>query len=240
MVLEGLMIVFLIVLFSILPIFTFIFYRIIRKKGKVYKMVGLMIFSLTTIGMVALAIKTLFGPSGFEPSYETIEIKQNIGGKLLCKSEYNADLHDWQYQISYNYITNNRDSINLGDGTYKGREWEKNEQLIKLGNWLILKTGSWSGSDRIILKNTLTDSLLVYNLNDEFIENDSLWKVQKIKSLLNYCCSESYIENISNGVIVLKYKFRTNENLNNLYDNRLITYQIESESGHIKMIKINK
>jgi hypothetical protein len=51
--------------------------------------------------MIFLAIKSIFGPSGFVPEYETVVIDQKIGGKLLCNSVYNADIHTWEYSVDY-------------------------------------------------------------------------------------------------------------------------------------------
>ena len=75
---------------------------------------------------------------------------------------------------------------------------------------------------------------------DKFIENDSLWKAQRILSLLDYCCSESFVDKISKNTIIVKYKFRTDKTLTNLYDKRFVTYKIDGITGSIKMIKIEK
>ncbi|AFU69393.1 hypothetical protein P700755_002646 [Psychroflexus torquis ATCC 700755] len=232
-----LMIILGIAILSILPVLTFFLYRKFKAKGKIYKYGGLTFFSLTTIGMIVLVINIIISPSGFGPEYESIEIKQNIGGKLLCESVYNADLHSWQYDVTYKYLMENGDSINLGYGGYYGRQWDKNEQLIKQDNWLILKTGSFHGSDRIILKNTKTDSTIIYDINNQFIENDILWRNQEIKSLINYCCAESFIEKISNNKVFVKYKFRTSETLTKEYGERMIEYRLNN-TGQLMMTNI--
>ena len=190
--------------------------------------------------MLILAIKIITGPSGFGPEYDSATIDQKIGGKLFCKSVYNADQHSWQYDVKYKYLPINGDTIDMGHGGYYGRKWNKDEQLIQVDNWLILKTGNWRGSDKVILKNILTDSTRVYNLDNQFIEKDSLWRTQNIKSLLNYCCAETFIENVLGHEIHLKYKFRTDENLTKKYDERLITYKIDGTTGQIKMTRIEK
>ena len=190
--------------------------------------------------MIIYSIKFFMDEAGFGPKNETVIIDQNIGGKLICQSVYNADIHSWQYEIDYVYKDRTGVKILLGDGTYYGREWKKDEQLIKFGNWIVLKTGSWYGSDRIILKNLQTNSSNKFDFNDKFIENDSLWKAQRILSLLDYCCSESFVDKISKNTVIVKYKFRTEKTLTNLYDKRFVTYKIDSITGGIKMIKIEK
>lgn len=225
-------------LFSFLPILTFFLYLNLKKKGKFLKILGMSFFSLSTLGMIALVIKIIVSPSGFGPDYETIELKQTIGGKLLCKSVYTADFHSWQYDIEYKYISEKGDTLDFGNGSYCGREWNKDEQLSRLDNWLILQTGLWHGSDRLIMKNIINNSTNIYDFDNQFIENDSLWKVQNIKSLIDYCCPETFIEKIDKDEILIRYKFRTNKHLTMIYGKRIIKYRIDGITGNIKMISI--
>ena len=225
--------------FLALPVATFLlYYYRLRKKGKRSKNIGLAIFIFSVVGMIILAIKIFVGPSGFGPDYDNAEIKQIIGGKLLCKSIHTADFQSFETDVNYKYLTKYGDTIKLGDGTYFNSEWEKDEQLQKLGNWLILITGSMDGYDRIILKNIKTNSMRIFDINDNFIENDSLWKSKKIKVLSEYCCPETNIKKIEKGKIILKYRFRISKNLFNKYDKRMITLQIDSITGNIKIVKI--
>ena len=198
---------------------------------------GCLISLIVGISLIALFIYGML--HAFDPEYETVEIKQNIGGKLICESVYNADHHSWQYDVNYKYLLENGDSINLGYGGYYGREWDKDEQLIKKDNWLILKTGSFHGSDRIILKNIQKDSTIIYDINDQFIENDILWRTQQINSLITYCCAESFIEKIADNKVFVKYKFRTSETSPEEYGERMIEYQLDN-AGQLKMTKISE
>jgi len=236
----GLMIILGVVIFSTPSVLTFLLYRRLKTKGKTQKKIGIAIFSIITLAMILLVVKILISPSGFGPEYDTALIDQKIGGKLFCKSVYNADIHSWQFNVDYKYIPVNGDTIDMGSGGYYGREWNKDEQLIKLDNWLILKSGYIDGADKVILKNTVTDFTLIYNFDNQFIENDSLWRTKNIKSLLNYCCAETFIKNISGDKIRLSYKFRTDEKLTKKYDQRTITYKIDRITGQIKMTWIEE
>lgn len=173
-------------LISILPVLSYFLFRHLKKKGKVQKNIGITVFSLITIGILIIGIKMLTGASGFGPEYKTVEIEQNIGGKLICESVYNADHHSWQYDVDYKYINPKGDTLDFKNGGYYGREWNQNEQIQKYNNLLILKTGAWHGSDRLIIKNMLTDSIKIFDIDNNFIEKDSLWRVKNIKSLVNY------------------------------------------------------
>jgi len=177
--------------------------------------------------------------SGFGPDYDKAEIKQNIGGTLICNSVYNADIHDWQYDISYHYKTADDSIIDIGSGTYYGREWNKDEQLVKYNNWTILKTGDWIGTDKIIVGDLKKDKWTEYKFTPENIEKDSLWKSLNIHSLLNYCCSEAFVDKINeDGQIQLHYKFRVSENLVNKYNQKSVFYQINDSTGQPIMTRI--
>jgi hypothetical protein len=188
------------------------------------------------VGLLGLFIYGL--STAFDPEYDKAEIKQNIGGVLICSSVYNADHHSWQYDVSYKYKPENDSIIDIGNGTYYGREWNKDEQLSRHKNWLILKTGGWIGSDKIIIGNLNNRKWKEFEFTAENIEKDSLWQQANIQSLSNYCCSESFIENINNGQIVLNYKYRTSETQVDNYGQSRIYYKINDSTGVPEMKRV--
>ncbi len=231
-------VIFCLVLLSVPSGLTYWLYRYLKKKDESQRKIGLIIFAVTSFFMIGYSIIFFMNGAGFGPEYETVEIEQKIGGKLICESVYNADHHSWHYNIDYKYIDNKGDTLDFKYGGYYGREWEKNEQIKKYKDWLILKTGAWHGSDRLIIKNIQTDSTKIYDIDNAFIEKDSLWRMQNIKSLLNYCCAETFIDNIQENRISLTYKFRTDEKMTEQYGKRKITYEIKAETGKILMTDI--
>jgi len=191
------------------------------------------------ITLFLLAASLIYGfLTAFDPEYDQANIKQNIGGMLICHSVYHADHHSWQYDISYKYKLNNGDTIDIGNGTYYAREWNKDEQLIKYRNWLILKTGSGFRADKIIVGRVEDEKWIAYNFAPEHIEKDSLWQALKVPSLLDYCCAETLIDKIDNGQIELRYKFRTSDTLVGEYDQRKIYYTIGDSTGRPVLTKI--
>lgn len=197
---------------------------------------GCLITILILMGLVGwffYAISTTF-----DPEYDKVEIKQNIGGVLICNSVYIPDIQSDQYNISYQYKSQSNQLIDIGNGTYYDREWKKDEQLIQYKNWTILKTGGWAGTDKVIIGNVKTGNWLEYEFTPESIEKDSVWKASKVKSLLNYCCSEAFVDQITNGKIILHYKFRIIEKQADLYDQRKIYYQIDELTGQPKMVRV--
>jgi hypothetical protein len=197
---------------------------------------GCLIAILVLVGLAALFIYGL--STAFDPEYDKAEIKQSIGGTLICNSVYNADHHSWQYDVSYKYKIDNDSLVDIGSGTYYGREWNKDEQLIKYKNLIILKTGGWIGTDKVIIGDFKTKQWKEYEFTPENIEKDSLWLKSKTQSLLNWCCAETFIDKISNGQIVLNYKFRTSETKTNEYGQRKIYYTINELTGQPTMTKI--
>ncbi len=176
--------------------------------------------------------------SGFGPDYDKAEIKQNIGGTLICNSVHTADIQNYQHDVSYEYKDANDSIFNIGSGTYYNREWNKDEQLVQYKNWTILKTGDGFGTDKIIVGDLKKNKWTEYEFTPENIEKDSLWKSLKIKSLLNYCCSETSINKIKDGQIQLHYKFTANENIIDRYERKIIYYQINDLTGKPIMTSI--
>lgn len=195
---------------------------------------------IAIIILVGLGFLFIYGlKHAFDPEYDKAEIKQNIGGTLICNSVYNADQHSWQYDVSYKYKANSIDSaIKIGSGTYYGREWNKDEQLIQYKKWTILRTGGWIGYDKVIIGDMTTSIWTEYNFSAENIEREKLWIDSKINSLLNWCCSESFVDRIDNGIIQVHYKFRTSETKTNEYQTKKIIYKIDEETGQPIMTAI--
>jgi hypothetical protein len=176
--------------------------------------------------------------TGFEPEYSKAEIKQDIGGVLICNTVFNADHHTWQYDVNYKYKAPNDSIYDIGDGRYDGREWNKNEQLIKNKNWVLLKTGLWRGSDKLIIRDLKTGKSRTYEFSPENIEKEALWISSNTSSLLGFCCSESYITKIDTRYVYVLYKFRIDENQTDMYGQRKLIYQFDSEQGKLKLIKV--
>jgi len=172
----------------------------------------------------------------FQPEYKTVEIQQKIGGKLICKMEYYPDHHSWDYFINYEYETKNGEIQNLGQGIYSGREWNENEQLVKVNNWYVLKTGNFHGSDKIIYGDLKSPEWKEYEFTPQSIEKDSLWKTKKIKTLINWSPSESYIEDIENNKITVIYEYRIDESKTELTEKKLIEYELSEDKPEMKKI----
>ena len=100
------------------------------------------------------------------------------------------------------------------------------------------KKGDWAGTDKILVGDLKTKIWTEYKFTPETIEESKLWKSSKTHLLLNYCCAESYINKISNGEIVVFYKFRIDEKKVHLMETRKITYQLDIASGQPNMIAV--
>jgi hypothetical protein len=201
------------------------------KKGFLYSLGISLILLLGFIYMLLHA---------FEPEYDKVEIEQNIGGILICNSVYNSDIHDWQYDINYEYHSIDNKIYKIGNGTYHTREWNRNEQLKKYSNWYILKTGDWYGTDKVIIGNFKSKKWKDYEFTPDNIENETLWKELDIKSLKTYLPSECIITKINNGFINVNYKFRIDETKTKLMDERNLIYEIDKESGKPYLKSISK
>ena len=174
----------------------------------------------------------------FGPEYSNAEIKQNIGGVLICNTVYNADIHSWVFDVNYKYKGKNGKVFEIGNGTYCGREWLKDEQLIRVKNWVVLKTGGWLKTDKVIIGDSAFRHFIEYEFTPDSIEKDPIWIAADIHSLLNYTPSETSVDKINNGQIEVVYKFRTSEINWDYQGQRKIVYMIDPETGVPKMRRI--
>lgn len=175
----------------------------------------------------------------FEPKYETIEIEQTIGGSLIAESVYSADQHTWDTDVVYKYVPQNRtDTLELGKGTFYKREWKKNEQIKTFANSHIILTGGDFYNDKVLIGNLNQGNWYEYEFTSEKIEKEEIWKKENVKSLLNYCCSSTYIKSINDSLITINYRYRTDENNPELYSERNIIYTYNKNEG-IRILRVN-
>ena len=224
-------------------ILTFLLYKWTKKKHKVLRVISFCFFIGVTILMSYQSYKLITEDEteSFGPKYETVEISQNVGGVLVCKSVYTADFHSWDYDISYNYKQN--DSLyQIGTARYSGEEWEKDEQFVKCGNWLLLKVSNHRDSDKLIIFNTITKKANEFIVSPETIESNIIWKSKNIKSKLNNWDTVAKIVDVNTeGVFEVLYVYRKEDKT--LFDKngeREIIYKINAKKGMPEMIKIQE
>lgn len=186
--------------------------------------------------LLLISLPFLF-KQAFGPLEENIEIEQNIGGTLLCNSVYNADHHSWQYDIDYKYKDEKGKVYPVGNGSYYGREWDKNEQLIQFGDWLILKTGGLHDSDKILIGQLDANEWNSFEISPETIERDSLWISEDIYSKMSWLPQEAFIKEIENEIIKVDYLYRIGETVDE-QEERSITYEIDKSTGRLRMTRI--
>jgi hypothetical protein len=202
------------------------------KKIIKYGCFGILGFGLILLISLLILFKQAFGPTN-----EIVEIKQEIGGKLICKSEYNADMASWFYDIYFEYQSENGNLSKIGSGEYYGRDWNKDEQIIKIGNWAILKTGSEFSADKLLIGKIGENKWREFKISPTEIEKDSLWVSKKIFVKQNWRPQESFVKEMGENKINVEYLYRIGETVEE-QETRLITYEFDETIGIPKMMKI--
>ena len=202
------------------------------KKVLKYGCFGIMGICLLLIIGCPILIKQAFGPIN-----EIVEIDQEIGGKLICKSEYNADMASWFYNIDFLYESEKGKINRIGSGEYYGRSWNKDEQLFEVSEWMILKTGAEFGADKLLIGKTSEDNWKEFKISPSEIEKDSLWISKNILVKQNSRPQESFVKEITKNKIEVEYLYRIGETVKE-QEARLITYEIDEKTGIPKMNKI--
>jgi len=179
---------------------------------------------------------------GFDAVHEEVQIKQNIGGILICNSTNDADLHSYQFNIQYKY-RNIHDSIySIGSGLYEGQEWPKDEQLVRLGRWTILKTSESRNADKLIIGVLETNHWTDYEISPTTIEQNPIWQNQKISSSFGNYDNISKIDKLNlDGTFSVTYTFAKNDRILSFKkEKRRINYEINIQTGKPEMKKISE
>ncbi len=188
------------------------------------KKIGLIVAVIFVLSMLSINLLK----SSFETEYESVEIKQDIGGILLCNSVDNSDHQSSNFRVSYKWNYKGY-TIDIGEGIYNNRNWNKDEQLIKFNNWLILKTGADFNTDKIFVGRLDRKKWDEYRFTAKEIEAQQMWGDVKAHSV-DVCCKKVDIVKIDNGQIAINYSYRTST-LGEEYSERKIFYKLDSVTG---------
>lgn len=166
-----------------------------------------------------------------------VEIPQDIGGKILCKVQYGCDQHGCETLIEYNMVSENGEVTRIGYGGVDGEDWDRNIQIQRVQNLLLINTESRKLAG-LFIGDSHAAKWSEYSFSPDTINSSSVWKSSGIKSLPNYSYyTETTISEIKkNGEVIVVYKFVINENRDT--DKRLLVYKINSDGEpQLKEIK---
>ena len=189
------------------------------------------------IGLILLIIFPIIFKQAFGPIDEEVIIKQETGGELICNSTYSADIQSWYYFVDYKLKKENGEIIEIGKGEYFGREWNKDEQIKKMGRWLVLQTGEEFKTDKLLIGKATKSNWKSFEVSPYEITNDSFWKSENIYVNNTGTPSEAFIKKIIGNKIEVEYLFRAGENYED-QETRKIIYEFDEEKGIPNMSKI--
>jgi hypothetical protein len=114
----------------------------------------------------------------------------------------------------------------------------------RMSNWLstvigfFLITKASNNGNKILIGDKEMNNWRGFNINPESVENDSLWLDRKIHSINNWSASSLTFSEFYNGKIYFDFKYQVDENMENLFENSRLIYDISDESGDISLIDI--
>jgi hypothetical protein len=117
-----------IVMFLLLPFLSFLLYRNLRKKGKLARVLSLMLFLVITLTQIALILADIFKDET-DANQNVVVIEQSIGGELNCSAECFDVGHSFYWDVSYDFVMPEGDTIHFQMGSFYGRKWDKKTQL---------------------------------------------------------------------------------------------------------------
>jgi hypothetical protein len=175
----------------------------------------------------------------------TVEIPQDIGGVLLCKVHYYDDFQSIDYDIEYFYDNKaiNDSLILIGSGSYSGEKWNKNEQLIKVGEWNVLQTSNDHHSDKLLVGKLNNYSIWKEHIfSPETIEQNSLWKTKTINSSPDNYDSNVEIDQVTReGQILAVYEYAIRDRwFSFMTSERKLSFKLNIETGEPELLEIRK
>lgn len=205
------------------------------------------IMKLRTILISSLLLFGLFGCNVSTDSIFTDEsyqdtIKQNIGGSLIRDIHHYNDFQSFIFDIKYSF-KDQFDSIKvIGYGSYYSQKPPKDEQLIQIDKWRILKTSKDRDVDVLFICNNSSKIWTEYEISPETIEQTDLWKKQKINSQVDNWDSVSKVEKIDkNGNVIVLYTYAEKDRIFSFITRkRQIIYKIDFQTGRLEMSKITE
>ncbi len=169
-------------------------------------------------------------------------IKQNIGGLLIRNIHHYDDFNSWIYDIDY-LVDNKSDSLKvIGSGSFYCQKPPKDQQLIKLDKWIILKTCSDRNADVIFICDSSFRLVSKNIISPKTIEQEDLWKSQNIESSMDNWDSVAKIEQIdSKGQISVIYTYAKKKRIPFFKTSkRKLIYSIDNGVGRLKLTKVIK
>lgn len=159
-----------------------------------------------------------------------VEIPQDIGGKLVCKVQYGCDQFGCDSLIEYNFVNSKGETTRIGYGKFEREDWDRNIQIQKVQNRLLLKTETMESTIAVIFIGDINGTKWTeYEFSPDKFAANQLWQASGIKYLPNTSPFSSTISEIKeNGEIDLIYEFRTTQG-NMDTDKRLLVYKINSD-----------
>lgn len=206
-------------------------------RNQLYKVFKYGCFGAVGVGILLLASLPIIFKMAFGPIVETVTIKQKIGGELICRSTYMADFQSWDYLVDYKYKSENMDTIEIGRGEYYGRNWDQNDQIIRMGNWMVLSTGNKYGADKLLIGKIDESNWQTFEITPSSVKADSFWLSKNIIIKDDWQPEESFVTQIRGGDIEVEYLYRVGDMMEE-QEKRLITYRINEGTGVPEMVKI--
>lgn len=156
-----------------------------------------------------------------------VEIPQDIGGKLVCQGSYGCDQHDCESEVDYSYVNSKGETSKIGFGFYDGQNWDRNVQIQRIQNHLLLKAELFPYA--VIFIGELNGAKWIkYDFSLDKINSNPVWKATGIESLPQYSLysATEITEIMGDGEIDVIYKFVINNNRDT--DKRLLVYKLNS------------
>jgi len=132
-------------------------------------LIGLVIVSLF------IAIPVIFLKLAFGPLHDSITIDLGPEGEMICDQIYNGDFANEFYDVTMSLETPSGKKWDFGSVTFHDRDWSKQVNITRVGNWLVipLEPGNFV---QIKMLNTFNGKLSDTTLVPMDLRNDPFYR----------------------------------------------------------------
>jgi hypothetical protein len=190
--------------------------------------------TLLVLGIVAalltcsayLLLRLAFGP--IRHTY-IIEISPSLS--LICKEEYNADLADVFYDVSFQLIQNDKQRP-FGQATFRNENWREGLVLHEIGAWYVLPMNEMSYS-KILFAHKTSDVKLDTLLSAKNLIRDKSWRSKAKNRTTRFLLDESRYDSIAGGKIFITFNYKVGDSEPFIDLVQQISYRLDQATGKL-------
>ncbi len=204
-----------------------------KKKIKIETIITTIIASILTIFLTALSLVSsllsIDGDGNIVPL--TKSIKQDIGGELIYDMKAVGKLFSKQYNIGFQYVSGENDTISVGSVNCTNLPLLENLQAEVYNDWIMIPVNA-DYSTKLLMHNFDKDRTLIHNIDYKFVSANIYGKEKDFLKKSTYFFISEVYEDLVTIVMIDPKDISLDGNLDP-EKAQYVVYQINGETGEL-------